>query len=471
LFTQLGYTAAWRPNPDENGIQCLTQTLCGTHFARLSAERILNVNTDKYGFSTVPCARLRLIHFVVCGLISFMLGDSFVSAQSIASHTAHLDADASDVLTSQCPAGDHETDSSWLKWSLPQLGGIHVTPVYYGEVFTNTRGGITTKGATQYLGLLNLGVEWDLDEYHSFLPGKFYLLAQNTHGQGISTDFVGDSQLVSNIDSFRNIMQVSEYWWEFDVLDSAVTVRLGKQDINTEFLLIDRAVDFIQSNFGLSPSTAYPTYAAPSMAAVALIQITESWQLKTGLWDAFASGGGWGFSGNDSVVAIGELECAYELADGTLPGVFAVGAVYESAGVIEGDPVSPVQEYIVQLEQLIYRESHGDDDAIQGLGAFAGYYPRFPGSQITPNSIGDSFVAGATYTGLLPSRDRDVLGTGLSWVELFEGGTNEETVVEVFYKAQITPRVRLQPDLQYVGTPSGIYRDALVAGVRFQVDF
>ena len=64
-----------------------------------------------------------------------------------------------------------------------------------------------------------------------------------------------------------------------------------------------------------------------------------------------------------------------------------------------------------------------------------------------------------------------MLGTGLSWVELFQGGTNEETVVEVFYKAQITPRIRVQPDLQYVGTPSGIYRDALVAGFRFQVDF
>ena len=421
------------------------------------------------------CARPRLIHFVGCGLVSFMLGGSFVSAQSTASH-AESCTDVCDLAASQCLAGDHETDSSWLKWSLPQLGGIHVTPVYYGEVFTNTRGGITTKDSTQYLGLLDLGFEWDFDEHDAFLPGKFYLLAQNTHGQGITTDFVGDSQVVSNIDPFRNIMQVnilqvSEYWWEFDLLDSAVTVRLGKQDINTEFLLINSAEDFIQSTFGLSPSTAYPTYPAPSMAAVALIQLNESWQLKTGLWDAFASGSGWGFSGNDSVVAIGELEYTYELADGTLPGVFAVGAVYESAGVIEGDSVSPVQEYIVQLEQLIYRESHGDDDAIQGLGVFAGYYPRFPGSQISLSSIGDSFVAGATYTGLIPSRDRDVLGTGLAWTELFQGGTNEETVVEVFYKAQLTPCVRVQPDLQYVGTPSGIYRDALVAGFRFQVDF
>jgi len=180
---------------------------------------------------------------------------------------------------------------------------------------------------------------------------------------------------------------------DFHHSDSVVTVRLGKQDINTEFLLIDKAEDFIQSTFGLSPSTAYPTYPASSIAAVALIQINEHRKLKTGLWDAFASGGGWGFSGNDSVVAIGELECSYALAEGALPGVFAVGAVYESAGVIEGVPVSPIHEYIIQLEQLIYREGYGNDDAIQGPGVFAGYYPLFPGSQISPSSIGDSFVA------------------------------------------------------------------------------
>ena len=224
----------------------------------------------------MPCVRPGLIHFVVCGLVSFVFGGSFVSGQVTESHAEHNCAEAFDLAVSQCPAGDHEADSSWLKWSLPQLGGIHVTPVYYGEVFTNTRGGITTKDSTQYLGLLDLGFEWDFDEDEAFLPGKFYLLAQNTHGQGITTDFVGDSQVVSNIDSFRNIMQVSEYWWEFDLLDSVVTVRLGKQDINTEFLLINKAEDFIQSTFGLSPSTAYPTYPAPSMAAVALIQINES---------------------------------------------------------------------------------------------------------------------------------------------------------------------------------------------------
>jgi carbohydrate-selective porin OprB len=154
-----------------------------------------------------------------------------------------------------------------------------------------------------------------------------------------------------------------------------------------------------------------------------------------------------------------------------LPGTIAVGAVYESEGVIDGAPVSSVYEYYIQTEQFIFREDDGDDDVIQGLGVFVGYYPRILGSQILPESIGDSVVAGATYTGLVPHRDLDVLGAGMAWTELFQGGTNQETVVELFYRAQLTPRVRVQPDLQFIGSPSGIYRDSLVAAVRCQVDF
>ena len=109
----------------------------------------------------------------------------------------------------------------------------------------------------------------------------------------------------------------------------------------------------------------------------------------------------------------------------------------------------------------------GDD--VQGLAAFAGYYPRFPGSLITEESIGDTIVAGLIYRGLLPDRDADVVGAGVAWAELFQGGTNQETVVELFYRTQLTPRLMMQPDLQYITSPSGIYRDALAVGLRFEL--
>ena len=65
--------------------------------------------------------------------------------------------------------------------------------------------------------------------------------------------------------------------------------------------------------------------------------------------------------------------------------------------------------------------------------------------------------------------DQDVAGAGFAWAGLNQGGTNEESVVELFYKAKGSRRITLQPDLQYIASPSGIYRDSLAVGVRCQV--
>lgn len=341
--------------------------------------------------------------------------------------------------------------------------------VYTGEVFSNTRGGISTNEATRYLGLLDLGLTLDFERTRLPIPGKFHILAQNTHGEGLTEDFVGDAQVISNIDAFKNIMQVNEYWWEFELFDGSVTVRLGKQDLNTEFLLVETATDFIQSTFGLSPSTAFPTYPDPSMGGLVLLQLNEEWMLKLGLWDAFAPGNSWGFSGNDATVLISELEYRHTLFGSAFPGIMAVAFVYESSGKIAGERVSDVHEYAVQIEQVVYRENVNDCSDEQGMAAFAGYYPRFVGSEKIEDSIGDSFIAGVTYTGLLAGRDEDVVGTGIAWAKLFQGSTNEETVWETFYKAQLNPHLSIQPDLQYIATPSGIYSDSLAVGLRFQL--
>jgi porin len=345
---------------------------------------------------------------------------------------------------------------------------LKIEPIYTGEVFSNTRGGRSTKGATRYLGLLDLGITLECETLASSLPGQFHLLAQNTHGQGLTTDFVGDTQVVSNIDAYRNIMQVSEYWWEYSSDDEFVTFRIGKQEFNTEFMAMETASPFVQSTFGLSPSTAFPTFPNQSIGAVLILQLTDAWRLKSGVWDAFSRGGTWGFSGNSSVILAGELEYSYALGGGRLPGIFSVGAVYESSERLDGEYISSVYEYVLQLEQAVYREENGSDTE-QGLSIFAGLYPRVSGEIVAEESIGNSLVGGIVYVGLLSGRDRDCLGLGLAWAELYRGGSNQEQVTEVYYRAQLTPRVTLQPDLQYIATPSGIYRDAFVVGTRMQI--
>ena len=288
--------------------------------------------------------------------------------------------------------------------------------------------------------LLDLAITFDFDAMKVPLPGRFFLLAQNTHGRGLTEDFVGDTQVVSNIDSFDNIMQVSEYWWEFRLFGENVAVRLGKQDVNTEFLVMDLASDFIQSSFGLSPSAGFPSYPAPSMAAVLLADLTESMTLKVGIWDALADGGSWGFSGNDVTLTFGELEYQYALDDGRLPGALDLGIGYQSAGEVSpGESLASGYGYYIQIEQLVFRENPCCEEDMQGLGVFCSYFPRFANGPIPTSSIDDAFVCGVVYEGLIPGRDRDVAGAGFAWAGLNQGGTNEETVIELFYKAQVTP--------------------------------
>ena len=138
---------------------------------------------------------------------------------------------------------------------------------------------------------------------------------------------------------------------------------------------------------------------------------------------------------------------------------------------MSGQAVPSANGYYIQLEQLVFRENRCDELNPQGLGLFVSYLPRsFSGDNPFP-VIEDSVVGGMVYTGLIPGRDADVVGAGFAWAQLDQGGTNQETAVEVFYKAKITPSMSIQPDLQYIATPSGIYPDALVFGIRFQQNF
>jgi porin len=347
---------------------------------------------------------------------------------------------------------------------------VHVQPIYYGDLLTNTRGGISTRNATRYEGLLNLGVTVDFKQAECQIPGRLHLLGQTTHGQGLTEEIVGDSLVLSDIDSFRNITQLGELWWEFQAVDDSVTLRLGKQDVNTEFAYLDTAEHFVQSSFELTPNSALPTYPQQSFAAVALLQLHPSLQLKVGAWDALGDPGTWGFSGNGTVFFVSELEYKYTLRDGWLAGTISIGGGYLSEGEVAAQALDAVHGYALQWEQMLFRESNSDTSNLRGLAMFAAYYPRFFGSNLLLESIGNSAAGGLLYTGLLPQRDHDEVGVGVSWGELFQGGSNQEMVYEIFYRANLTSRISLQPDLQYISTPSGIHPDALVVGLRLQME-
>jgi carbohydrate-selective porin OprB len=292
------------------------------------------------------------------------------------------------------------------------------------------------------------------------------MLFQQTHGRGLSTDFVGDAQIVSTIDSFDNITQVSEYWWETPLVDDFLTLRLGKQDVNGEFHLTEIAADLVHSAYGIPPTLPAPTYPHNSMGAVLIAKLSEPLAAKAGIWDGFPDGGTWGFSGTGITYTIVELERTHTLL-GELPGVFDIGFSHLSAIDVIPDEFTPEQYTIYcDFEQALYREDLSDEKNEQGLACFTRYGTVYPQADV---DFKDYFSAGLVYKGLLDGRDEDLIGAGVNHLRHNLGGTGTETATEVFYKAHVNPWATVQPVFQFISSPSGIYRDSIVAGVRFQI--
>ena len=356
-----------------------------------------------------------------------------------------------------------------LGYALHGRGGVAVEYVYTGEVMNNMRGGLNTRKATEYRGNFDLTVTTDLDRLGFFPGGTFFIYGQNGHGRGLTEGHVCDCQTLSNIDA-PDFAQVSEYWWERSLGDGPITVRLGKQDTNTEFAVVDLGGDFINSSFGFAPNIPLVTFPDPSAAVVTFFQLTEWLNFKVGVWDGANDGGNWGFSGTGDVFSIYEFKAKWGLLGGRLPGDYHVGMWHHSAEVEDlGDSSithSGTHGVHMGLDQMVFKETCNQDDD-QGLGMFLQY-----GS--APEQYNEHpayFGAGLVYKGLIRCRDDDIIGLGVAHAPYSNRlpGQTYETEIELFYKAPLTPNITIQPDMQYIANPDGHERDAFVAGMRFEV--
>ena len=168
-------------------------------------------------------------------------------------------------------------------YALHGRDGVTVEYIYTGDVFNNMRGGVKTRNATEYLGLFDLAIAADLDSYGLAPGGTIFMLSESMHGRGLG-NHVGDYQGTDNIDSGRQEMQVSEFWWERSVLDGLISVRLGKQDANAEFSVVDLGGDFVNSSFGLVPNVPMPAWPDQAMGVVTFFQLTDWLNFNVGVF-------------------------------------------------------------------------------------------------------------------------------------------------------------------------------------------
>jgi porin len=316
---------------------------------------------------------------------------------------------------------------------------------YLGDACYNAIGGLKTGGG--FMGMGNIAVGFDTRAAGLWRGGTFFVNGTSIHGKSLTGNYLGDMQVASNIDAGEHAY-LHELWFRQEF--SHITLTIGLQDLNTEFMVSQGAGEFINSSFGVPPVIAtgipVPIFPLTGLGFAARWDLNDEWAVQGALFDGNQTSFDhnpnnvhWSFGKDDGVLAIGEVH---------FDGHFKLGAYYHSADGNYGFYAladQPVSERLALFGQLaVAPKSKNENNYSVGMGV--NYL------------IAEHHTAGlaATYAGL------------------HNTGHKHETAVELYYKYRLSDNLALQPDFQYIINPSGTEEklpDALVGMLRLHVNF
>lgn len=372
------------------------------------------------------------------------------------------------------------------KGLLPDLGrsklaeeGYTIEAYTVNDSWANTRGG-NYRG----VGVIgNLGLIFTVDTAKAGLwdDGEFVLYGLGVYGRQPSKA-VGDFQFTSAIDAVSEV-ELYEAYYKHSFNQGKVTVLGGIHDFTLDFATVDYGFDFIHSSF-YTPSTVtqepYSFYPYTGLGMNTSIQLSEEEYLKLGAYDGTPSnpqdphamkltisrGGG--------IYSIAEVGRLVKGDAKTLHSKIAMGTWYDSANYTDLNGVERSNNWgsYGVGEQDIWREPGSTDQGFAVLGQV--------GQAVADRNFNPWYFGGAfRYKGLIEGRDKDVIGVGYMHAQtssryrsLNEGVGTSERVVELSYRAAITPLLVLTPELMYVMDPYAdtSKTDALIAYIRSEIE-
>ncbi|HBT75605.1 MAG TPA: hypothetical protein DEB39_01475 [Planctomycetaceae bacterium] len=384
--------------------------------------------------------------------------------------------------TRVCGGGDDASDQSLFELSEPGgllhecwprihgKRGIVVEYNYTGGLFSNMRGGASTKNATKYMGTADLLMHGRTAEMGLWKNGGFGLLASSFHGESMS-ESVGDMQAVS-VFEYPPRAQVSEFWYEHSFGDF-LDVKLGKLDGAAHFGVLDCVGRFINGSFTTYPNNPVPTLPDTGMGVIAFVHLTDSLRVHVGVFDGKPDGTRNWFSNEGTTFSIYQLDYHYSLCRDALPGHAQLGVWYDSnpwERLTDGTAREGNYGWYVSCEQEIFSQNCKRHGVARSIRLFT----QYSWSPEECAEIGTYWNAGLSWTGFWNARPDDDTGIGITVAEISRhlGRPHaREATVELFHIFALGDNFSIQPDLQYVAKPSGEYDDAFVFGLIFYAKF
>lgn len=357
--------------------------------------------------------------------------------------------------------------------------GITVGANLVAEGFDNFQGGIDTAhrvAATTF----DFNLALDTDKAFHLHGGELYFDLEDHAFRNPSTALVGDLQVFDKQNA-SPYLQVFEVWYQQQLFDDKLRIKIGKIDANTEFSVIDNGLPFLTSSTQVSPTNFdFPTTPDPMPGINLFLKPNPLVYASFGTFYANRSDR-FGDLVDDpasnqatkfGAFLIGETGFEWQSAIGLhRAGNLKLGA-WGHTGTFtrfDGTPQKGTYGYYAIVDQTIWQPREEPPES-RGVRAFLEY----GGTQNDINLIDRHAGGGITWTGALQARPSDVIGFSPQYAHISSNAGlshSFELALEGFYQWQLTPQAVLQPDLQYIIHPGGKYPDAVVATLRLQVGF
>jgi porin len=337
-----------------------------------------------------------------------------------------------------------------------------------GDFASVVEGGLQ-RGETQ-LGLVELALG------HVLTVGQreveLFAAAQHAYGGGLSGEYVGDLQAVSNIDAASGT-RVLEAWVDVALSDTA-SLRAGRYDFNGEFDVIDAGGLFLHSSQGIGADIAQTGAAGPSIFPHTALALRLDYDFGAGRVAR--------------AVAL-DLESDPDGDYGSVPFQRGPMLAFEYEFGTEETTRWKAGVWGFTRSRPALAEP---DERDREYGAYASVQHRPAGQWVgylrlgvaneDVSRLGTYLGAGLVHEGgLLPARD-DAIGLAIAHARNGDAyrdamrregvpTTAAETAVELTWRVPLGEHLVLQPDLQYVFAPdtNPALDDAFVVLLRVEL--
>ncbi|MGH2643553.1 MAG: carbohydrate porin [Chitinophagaceae bacterium] len=342
------------------------------------------------------------------------------------------------------------------------------------EGYHNFTGGIRT--GSDWASTLDGNSTMDLQKLLGLKNALFYADLEYHAGGNPTQKLTGDLQVFDKHNG-APFLQMLELWYQQKFFKNRLRIKIGKIDANAEFSVIDNGVEFINSSTQVTPTLfVFPTFPDPMPAVAIFFSPNKLVYTNFAVFNANRSDRFLDFYGDPASVQptlngnlfISESGLTWDhLPVSAYDGNLKVGFWGHNGTFTKfnGSPLHGAGGIYLIFNQTVWEPPHNENNN-RGIRIFLEYART--DARISP--VYQHYGGGIAWTGPIGNHPDDEYGLSIQNANISPEALLPEKYelnIETFYKFNISSRLSIKPDIQYIIHPGGKYRNALMGILIF----